>query len=105
MPTIRAGIGPVAVTVVVLAPSPLLSGPHDDRVPAELYGRLTTDLTANGVTVAVDLAGDRLNAALQGGARRRRRRRPRAELMRPLRRSPPAGWAFPGGRITGLLPR
>lgn len=46
----------------------LLSGPHDDRVvPAELYGRLTTDLQANSCTVAVDLSGDRLNAALQGG--------------------------------------
>lgn len=46
----------------------LLSGPHDDRVvPAELYGRLTTDLAANGVTVAVDLSGARLDAALSGG--------------------------------------
>jgi len=46
----------------------LLSGPHDDRVvPAELYGRLATDLQANGVTVAVDLSGERLDAALRGG--------------------------------------
>jgi 1-phosphofructokinase len=46
----------------------LLSGPHDDRVvPAELYGRLTTDLQSNGVTVAVDLSGERLVAALRGG--------------------------------------
>lgn len=45
----------------------LLSGPHDDRiVPAALYRRLTTDLTANGCTVAVDLAGERLVAALAG---------------------------------------
>ena len=45
----------------------LLSGPHDDRiVPAALYRRLTADLVANGCTVAVDLAGDRLVAALAG---------------------------------------
>lgn len=45
----------------------LLSGPHDDRVvPAALYRRLTTDLVANGCTVAVDLAGERLEAALAG---------------------------------------
>lgn len=45
----------------------LLSGPHEDRiVPPALYRRLTTDLVANGCTVAVDLAGDRLNAALAG---------------------------------------
>jgi 1-phosphofructokinase len=45
----------------------LLSGPHDDRVvPPALYRRLTTDLVANGCTVAVDLAGDRLAAALGG---------------------------------------
>ena len=43
----------------------LLSGPHDDRVvPASLYRRLTTDLVANGCSVAVDLAGERLTAAL-----------------------------------------
>jgi 1-phosphofructokinase len=46
----------------------LLSGPHDDRViPASVYRRLTTDLTANGCTVAVDLSGERLEAALAGG--------------------------------------
>jgi 1-phosphofructokinase len=46
----------------------LLSGPHDDRiVPTSLYRRLTTDLAANGCTVAVDLAGERLAAALAGG--------------------------------------
>jgi 1-phosphofructokinase len=46
----------------------LLSGPHDDRVlPASLYRRLTTDLTANGCPVAVDLSGERLDAALAGG--------------------------------------
>jgi 1-phosphofructokinase len=45
----------------------LLSGPHDDRiVPPALYRRLTTDLVANGCTVAVDLAGERLVAALAG---------------------------------------
>jgi 1-phosphofructokinase len=45
----------------------LLSGPHDDRVvPTALYRRLTADLVANGCRVAVDLAGDRLKAALAG---------------------------------------
>ncbi|MCX6467418.1 MAG: PfkB family carbohydrate kinase [Pseudonocardiales bacterium] len=46
----------------------LLSGPHVDRVvPAGLYRRLTADLQANGVRVAVDLSGERLAAALEGG--------------------------------------
>lgn len=46
----------------------LLSGPHEDRVvPAELYGRLTADLQSNGCRVAVDLSGERLTAALEGG--------------------------------------
>lgn len=46
----------------------LLSGPHDDRVvPPSMYRRLTADLTANGVTVAVDLSGERLLAVLPGG--------------------------------------
>ena len=46
----------------------LLSGPHDDRViPAAVYRRLTTDLVANGCTVAVDLSGERLEAVLAGG--------------------------------------
>lgn len=45
----------------------LLSGPHDDRiVPAALYRRLTSDLQANGCSVAIDLSGDRLAAALEG---------------------------------------
>jgi len=45
----------------------LLSGPHNDRiVPSTLYRRLTTDLQANGCTVAVDLAGERLAATLEG---------------------------------------
>lgn len=46
----------------------LLSGPHDHRVlPDSLYRRLTADLTANGCAVAADLAGERLEAVLQGG--------------------------------------
>ena len=46
----------------------LLSGPQDDRVlPADLYRRLTTDLSANGCKVAADLAGERLEAVLAGG--------------------------------------
>lgn len=45
----------------------LLSGPQDDRiVPSALYRRLATDLGANGCSVAVDLAGERLAAALSG---------------------------------------
>lgn len=46
----------------------LLSGPHDDRVvPTSLYRRLAADLTANGVTVAIDLSGERLDAVLPAG--------------------------------------
>jgi 1-phosphofructokinase len=35
-------------------------------VPSALYGRLATDLGANGCRVAADLAGDRLTAVLEG---------------------------------------
>lgn len=57
----------LALTEGLAAGFALLSGPHDDRiVPTALYRRLTTDLVANGCTVAVDLAGDRLAAALAG---------------------------------------
>ena len=57
----------LALTEGLEAGFALLSGPHDDRiVPTALYRRLTTDLVANGCTVAVDLAGDRLAAALAG---------------------------------------
>jgi 1-phosphofructokinase len=46
----------------------LLSGPNNDGViPSALYRRLTTDLTANGCPVAVDLSGERLEAVLAGG--------------------------------------
>jgi 1-phosphofructokinase len=46
----------------------LLSGPHDDRiVPASMYRRLTTDLSANGCPVIGDLSGQRLRALLAGG--------------------------------------
>lgn len=45
----------------------LLSGPQeDDVVPADLYRRLSTDLSANGCKVAADLAGERLEAVLAG---------------------------------------
>lgn len=48
----------------------LLSGPHDDAtLPADLYRRLAADLGAAGRTVVVDLAGERLAAALEGGVR------------------------------------
>jgi 1-phosphofructokinase len=45
----------------------LLAGPNADQViPASLYRRLATDLTANGCRVAADLSGDRLDAVLGG---------------------------------------
>jgi 1-phosphofructokinase len=46
----------------------VLAGPNSDQViPAALYRRLATDLTANGCRVAADLAGERLDAVLAGG--------------------------------------
>jgi 1-phosphofructokinase len=46
----------------------VLTGPQDDHVvPADLYRRLAHDLTANGTTVVADLAGERLDAAVDGG--------------------------------------
>lgn len=46
----------------------LLSGPTDRSIiPAELYRRLATDLTSNGCQVFVDLSGELLDAALEGG--------------------------------------
>ncbi|GLZ31071.1 1-phosphofructokinase [Lentzea sp. NBRC 105346] len=46
----------------------VLSGPTNDRVlPADTYRRLTADLSSNGCQVVVDLAGERLSAALEGG--------------------------------------
>ena len=46
----------------------LLSGPHDDRIiPASMYRRLTTDLSANGCQVIGDLSGQQLEAMLAGG--------------------------------------
>lgn len=46
----------------------ILSGPADDAVlPADTYRRLASDLRAAGCTVVVDLAGERLDAALAGG--------------------------------------
>lgn len=45
----------------------LLSGPQEDNViPANLYRRLSTDLSANGCKVAADLSGERLEAVLEG---------------------------------------
>lgn len=45
----------------------LLSGPQEDNViPADLYRRLSTDLSANGCKVAADLSGERLEAVLEG---------------------------------------
>ncbi len=45
----------------------LLGGPNSDQViPAALYARLATDLSRNGCRVAADLAGERLDAVLEG---------------------------------------
>jgi len=38
----------------------------EDVVPVDVYKRLTSDLVSNGCRVVVDLAGARLNAALEG---------------------------------------
>lgn len=46
----------------------ILSGPHSEQVlPPDVYRRLAADITTGGVPVAVDLAGDRLTASLEGG--------------------------------------
>jgi 1-phosphofructokinase len=48
----------------------ILSGPAGDGiVPPDLYRRLASDLGTGGVTVVIDLAGKRLDAALAGGVR------------------------------------
>lgn len=45
----------------------ILSGPHGEGVvPADFYRRLAADLRTGGVRVVVDLAGERLDAALAG---------------------------------------
>lgn len=45
----------------------ILSGPHGEGiVPADLYRRLAADLRTGGIPVVVDLAGERLDAALAG---------------------------------------
>ncbi|GGH46504.1 1-phosphofructokinase family hexose kinase [Microbacterium album] len=46
----------------------LLSGPDGDGVlPHDTYRRLAADLRGNGARVVVDLAGERMTAALEGG--------------------------------------
>jgi len=46
----------------------ILSGPTgDDALPADTYRRLAADLREAGATVIVDLAGERLAAAVDGG--------------------------------------
>ncbi|GAB3278324.1 1-phosphofructokinase family hexose kinase [Microbacterium lacusdiani] len=46
----------------------ILSGPHGEgALPADTYRRLAADLRTNDVRVVVDLAGDRMTAALEGG--------------------------------------
>src|SRR5690606_17516792 len=46
----------------------ILSGPHGEGiVPADFYRRLASDLRTAEVPVVVDLAGERLDAVLEGG--------------------------------------
>jgi 1-phosphofructokinase len=46
----------------------LLSGPSgDDTLPADVYRRLASDLREGGAKVVVDLSGERLQAAVDGG--------------------------------------
>jgi 1-phosphofructokinase len=46
----------------------ILSGPvGEDALPADTYRRLATDLRKGGAKVVVDLAGERLIAAVEGG--------------------------------------
>lgn len=46
----------------------ILSGPAgDEAVPVDTYRRLAADLREGGARVIVDLAGERLDAALEGG--------------------------------------
>jgi 1-phosphofructokinase len=46
----------------------ILSGPHGEGiVPPDFYRRIASDLRTAGVPVIVDLAGERLDAALEGG--------------------------------------
>lgn len=46
----------------------ILSGPHGEGiVPADFYRRLASDLRTAEIPVVVDLAGERLDAALEGG--------------------------------------
>lgn len=48
----------------------VLAGPMDPSiVPAEVYRRLASDLSANGSCVVADLSGDHLSAVLAGGVR------------------------------------
>jgi 1-phosphofructokinase len=46
----------------------VLTGVVPSVVPADLYRRLTADLQRNAVDVVVDTSGDRLVAAVRGGA-------------------------------------
>jgi len=48
----------------------ILSGPHGDLpIDPDVYRRLAADLSRAGVAVVVDLAGERMEAALSGGVR------------------------------------
>src|SRR5690606_14035689 len=45
----------------------ILSGPQGDALDSDTYRRLAADLRHAGARVVVDLAGERLTAALSGG--------------------------------------
>lgn len=58
----------ITLREAVDADAVVLSGPAgDDVLPADVYRRLAADLGSAGRTVVVDLAGERLDAALDGG--------------------------------------
>ncbi|MCY1138525.1 PfkB family carbohydrate kinase [Actinoplanes sp. Pm04-4] len=58
----------VALTEGLRSSVALLSGPHKpSAVAPDVYERLASDLTANGVRVVADLSGDYLTAVLEGG--------------------------------------
>jgi 1-phosphofructokinase len=58
----------VALTSGLRSKVAILSGPQGPEVvDADVYRRLSADLTANGVSVVADLSGDHLAAVIEGG--------------------------------------
>jgi 1-phosphofructokinase len=58
----------IALAEGLRAPVSIISGPAGpDLVPADVYRRLTADLTANGGRIVADVAGEFLSAVLAGG--------------------------------------